>query len=882
MSVWSRLANVFRKESLIREIDEELQGHLAEAVEQGRTPEQARRNFGSVLRLREASLDVRAASWLDSLRSDTIFAWRQLRKRKMTSAAAILSLGVALGACTAAFRIIDALLLRPLPVAAPERLYALVHKGIGFDGEFENSDAWIYPMFQQMREAVRNQADLVAISYAERQEVTYGPDQQTEKAFLQYVSGSMFRVFGIRPALGRVLDEGDDLQPGAHPLAVLSFDYWTRRFGRAADVAGRTMRLDGKVYTVVGVASPGFTGVEPGTVTGIFLPAMMNQNVRRSDFYWARTFLELKPGTAIAPVQQRLGAVYRSFEADQLKSISGLPQKTLEGIVHQQVLAEPAAAGISEMQQEYRTALIVLGVLVFLVLLIACANVANLLTAQAAARAREMALRISIGAGRARLVQMLLVESGMLALFASISGTAMAWQAAPFVVSRINAPDHPARLMLPPDWRVVCFLAALTFFVALLFGLIPARRVSRIRPAHALKGLEDRHARSRLGYWLTGFQAAFSCLVLFVAGLFLATLQRLSDQPTGFQAAKLLTVEAAAEGGASPAAWNQTAERIRQMPGVESVALADWPLMSANVRGGFISVDGRTPFSEPAFFLKISPGWLSTMKIPLADGRDFSASDVFPRVAIVNEEFVRRFLPGRQVVGGTFTTALQDQQIRLRIVGVAENARYADLRGRMPPVVYFPFSYVDEKGALLARDSGTFVIRSSMANPAALAAAVRLEITQGSRFRLSSVRTQEEIDAVHTVRERIVAMLGLFFAMAATLLAGVGLYGVLADSVFRRQREIGIRMALGANAGDVAWQVSAGIFSAVVAGSLAGAGMGMASAHLVQNLFFRVRPTDVQFLMLPLLVILFMALAAAAPPLVRAVRIDPAKVLRAD
>jgi predicted permease len=822
------------------------------------------------------------SNWLDSLRSDTVFAWRQICKRKMTSAAAILSLGLALGACTSAFRIIDALLLRPLPVAAPDRLYALVHKGIGFDGAFESSDAWIYPLFQQMRDAVQNQADLLAISPAERQEVTYGPDQETEKVFLQYVSGSMFPVFGIRPALGRVLAESDDLQPGAHPVAVLSFDYWTRRFGRARDVAGRTLRLDGKLYTVVGVAAEGFTGVEPGTMTDIFLPAMMNQNVRRSDFYWARTFLELKPGSAIGPVQQRLGLVYRSFEANQLSSISGLPKTTLEGIIHQQVLAEPAAAGLSDMQQEYRTALIVLGVLVFLVLLIACANVANLMMAQAAARAREMALRVSIGAGRARLAQLLLVESALLALFASLSGTALAWPAAPFLVSRINPPDHPARLMLPADWRVAGFLVALTFFVTLLFGLMPAWRVSRIRPAQALKGAEDRHARSWLGYWLTGLQAAFSCLVLFVAGLFLATLLRLSHQPTGFEAARVLTVEAAAEPAAPPAVWSQTAERLTRVPGVESAALADWPLLSANIRGGYISVAGRRPFANPAFFLKISPGWLRTMKIPLAAGRDFRAADVFPRVAIVNEEFVRRFLAGQRVVGGAFTTALQDQQIRLQIVGVAKNARYADLRGPMPPVVYFPFPYVDEKGSLLARDSAAFVIRTSLANPAALAQAVRREITQSSRFRVSNVRTQEEIDAVHTVRERIVAMLGLFFAATATLLAGVGLYGVLDHSVFQRQREIGIRMAVGANAADVAWQVGAGIFSAVMAGAVMGAGIGMASARLAQEMFYRVRPGDLQFLVMPLLVVLFMALAAAAPALLRAVRIDPAKVLRAD
>ena len=258
MSWWRRMANVFRGDGLSREIDEELQSHMAEAVEQGRDAAEARRAFGSVLRNREASRDVRVIAWLDSLRADTVFGCRQLMKKKVTSAAAILSLGLAIGACTSAFRLIDALLLRPLPVAEPERLYALYRQGIGFDGKEQTFDGWAYPAFQRMRAAVKGQAELIAVSYAERMDLTYKSDQEMEKANLQYVSGWMFDSLRLRPTAGRLLTENDDLTPGAHPYAVLSHDYWKRRFALDVKVVGRTFRMGDRLYEIVGVGPEPF------------------------------------------------------------------------------------------------------------------------------------------------------------------------------------------------------------------------------------------------------------------------------------------------------------------------------------------------------------------------------------------------------------------------------------------------------------------------------------------------------------------------------------------------------------------------------------------------------------------------------------------------
>jgi len=498
MSMWSRIANVWRGGRLNREIDEELESHVQEAIEKGRDPAEARRAFGSVLRRREESRDVRLIPWLDSLRADAVFGWRQLVKRKVTSAAAILSLALAIGACTSAFRLIDALLLRPLPIAEPERLYALDRQGIGFDGKPQTFDGWAYPAFRLMRAAVRDQAELIAVSYAERMDVTYKSDQEMEKAYVQYVSGWMFGSFGLKPALGRLFTENDDLKAGAHPYAVVSHDYWRRRFGQNPSVIGRTLRMSDRLFEIIGVAEAPFTGTETGTVTDIFLPTMMHPAAMRSDSTWHRTLARLKPGVAVEPVRAKLHATSRAFEYERAKGFSGMTKQSIDKYLAQMVVLEPAAAGASGLQKDYRRSLISLGVLVALVLLIACANVANLMTVQAAARAREMALRVSIGAGRGRLVQLVLVESAILAVLAAAMGAWFAWWSAPFVISRISSAGNPVRLSLPADWRVLGFGLALTLMVTILFGLAPALRASGVKPASALKGGDDPHSRRRV------------------------------------------------------------------------------------------------------------------------------------------------------------------------------------------------------------------------------------------------------------------------------------------------------------------------------------------------------------------------------------------------
>lgn len=871
MSLWSRIANVFRRDRLNREIEEELQSHIAEAIAEGRDPGEARRAFGSVLSHREKSRDIRLIPWLESLCADAVFGWRQLLKRKVTSAAAVLSLALAIGSCDAAFRLMDAMLWRPLPIAAPERLYVLSREVARPDGKVLTSDNFEYPMFRQMRAQVKDQAELIAVSSADHIDLTYGSDQETEKAYQQYVSGWMFHSFGIRSALGRVFTENDDLTPGAHPYAVLSYDYWKRRFAEDPKVVGRTFRTGNEVYQIVGVAEGPFTGTEPGTVTDIFLPTMMMKNnaIVRSDYQWILTLVHLKPGVSVPLVREKLRPIFRAFVEERAKvsAVNPLRDQRLE--------VNHASAGVSGLQRGYRTALFVLGGLVMLVLLISCANVANLMTAQATARQREMALRVSIGAGRWRLVQLVVIECAWLAFFAAGIGACFGSWAAPLVVGMIGTPDNAVRLMLPADWRVLGFGVAVALGCTILFGLAPALRASGVKPVSALKGGSP-HMRARMMQLLIAAQVAFCVLVVFAAGLFMATSDRLSRQHTGFAAERLLTVETVTPQPQPEPLWSQVADRLRTVPGVEAVALCEWPLMTGGSWNGFISVNGAAPGPAASYFLSVSPEWRALMKIPLLQGRDLRASDKLPGSALVNQAFARQYLEGENPVGRSFEVVLNEgHRDRYQIVGLVGDARYRDMREPMKPTAYFPFQ-ADYSRA-------TFMIRTVSQNPLAMASALRLEVPRARPgFRVSNIRTQTALIEQHTGRERLLSILALFFGVVALSLAGVGLYGVLDYSVLQRRREIGIRIAIGAQATDIARRVITDVFAVVLAGLLVGIISGIASIRFIETLLFEVKATDVGVLALPTVTILAVSLLAAVPAVVRAVRIDPVTMLRSE
>jgi len=609
------------------------------------------------------------------------------------------------------------------------------------------------------------------------------------------------------------------------------------------------------------------------------MPATMHWGIGHE---WAvfRAFAHLQAGVEAGPVRDRLSATVRAINEE--KGNGRKPQDRSK-LLAQALVMEHAAAGASGLQKNYRLSLAALGVLVALVLLIACANVANLMTAQAAARTREMALRVSIGASRWRLVQLVLVESAWIAVLAAAGGALFAWWAAPFVVGMIGTADNPARLFLTTDWRVLGFGVVLTLGVTFLFGLAPALRASAMKPSSALKGGDDPHSRRLWMRALIAAQVAFCFLVLFVAGLFVATFERLSNQPTGISSERILTLYTVSRQDQPQALWDQVAEHLREVPGVEKVALADWPILDGwGYRTSGISINGAPASEDTAWFLNISPGLLEAMKIPLIDGRDFTDRDT--SVAIVNNAFARQYFNGENPIGKWFEGSPTNTGARrFQIVGVARDARYRYLREPFLPVAYIPFRRVNSAGEVQGSDRGTFIVRTESANPLALASILRREIPRARpEFRVSSIRTQKELIESQTIRERLLAMLALFFAGVALLLAGVGLYGVLNYSVVQRRREIGIRLAIGAPSIAIARLVTVEIFTMVLLGAAAGLGLGMASVRTIETLFFQVKASDAGMVIAPALTVLAAALLASLPVVIHAVRIDPVETLRSE
>jgi len=885
MSLWSRISNALFGERLNREIEEELQSHIEEAIASGRDPGEARRTFGSILRQREASHSIRVAGWLESLLADVRFGWRQLCRNKVTSVAAVLSLALGIGSCVAAFRLIDALLWRPLPISSASYLYVLSRTMTGLYGKPAEDGHWATPEFKVMRDAVKDQADLIAISDADRTDITWSTDDDMEKAHVAYVSGNMFPLFGLEPALGRLLAPADDRAPGAGPYAVLSWDFWNHRFGRDPHVLGRSLHIGDQTFEIVGVGPRDFTGTEKGTVTDIFLPLSMNRFATQDNMAWHRTFLMLKPdvnpATALEPLRQHLSAVNRAFEVECSKCLRGITQASIDRFLNQKLVLYPAGAGISDLQKDYRRSLSILGLLAALVLLIACVNVANMMTAQATARAQEMALRIAIGAGRRRLVQLILSQSALLALFSSVLGALFAAWSAPFVLSLVNPPDNPARLALPADWRVLLFGFGLIVLVVLMLGLLPALRASAVRPVAALKGGEDPHSPRRLMRGAIALQVAFCCLVLFLSSLFVASFQRLQNRPLGFSAERLLLLETVAGKGQLPVVWNQTAEALRAVPGVDSVAIARWPLLGRIAINSDISINGAPPSPTPAFFLSVSPGWLSTMKIPLVSGRDFRPVDTSPGAAIVNETFVKTFFPGQDPIGRTFERGAN--QPLYKIVGVTPDVPYRELREPSRAVFYIPFIEIDTKSASKPVDFATFTIHTDAKDPLALAESLRQIIAQRHNgLRVSNITTQLDLVRDQTIRERLIAMLAAFFAAVALLLAGIGLYAVLNYSVLQRRREIGIRMAIGSTRAGIVRIVTRDVLLMTALGGCVGVALGFGAARYVESLVYQVKATDADMIALPACAILLTALVATLPAVLRALRTDPTEILRAE
>ena len=891
MSWLSRLANVLRRDRVSDDLDEELRFHVearAEALrKEGQPADQAaiaaQRGIGDRMRLREASLDIKLLPWLDALARDVALGLRMLRKHTAVSASAVASLALAIGACIAAFSLIDALILRPLPVRQPSEL---IHLAAGpMAAGAPEVTSLQYPLFERLSAAVTERADLALMSYQSREPVVL-PDGSGEgiRASTQYVSGNAFDLLGIVPAHGRLLTASDDRTAGAHPVAVVSHAFWSRQLGADRDAVGRWMTIAERPFQIVGVTRPGFTGVEPGTLTDIWLPAKMflpAEALTDAGYRWAAIWGRLRAGVQAESLRARMQPVFTAFQMEQAARFRSDAPDRRERFVRAPLHVRAAAHGLSRIRQQFERPLWVLAALVALVLLIACSNLANLLLARAASRQREMALRVSLGAGRRRLVQQLLVESGLIAATAALLGLAFARLSAPLIVQMLAPAGSPVYLDLRIDGRVLGFAASIGTLTALLFGLVPALRASSTSPADVLKATGARAGmRTGLMRPLVAAQVGFSLAVLFLAGLLLASFDRLTNTNAGFTSDGVILVSLEPARGSDPrlarAAAYEMLDHIRQLPDVHAASLSGWPLLTGTGWTMNVRVPGHPPDDVEVHFLPVSPGFLQTMGIALRQGRDLQdhAADRAPTIAaVVNEAFVKRYFSGERPIGGIFGMAVGQSLVQHRIVGVMADAKYNDLREAPPPTVYVHFDELD---------SATMAIRSSGPH-APLVAAVR-EAAQSLQpaFKVMSVTTQSTIVADTVLRERLLAALSGFFAVVSLALAAIGLYGVMSYSVVQRTREIGIRLALGARQRVVVAQVLRGIALHTALGIAGGLAGGLYLARFVTTMLYEAEPMDPASILAPVAALLAVGVVAALVPARRAASVDPVVALRED
>ncbi|MEO5822896.1 MAG: ADOP family duplicated permease [Vicinamibacteraceae bacterium] len=817
------------------------------------------------------------ASWAASVADDAWYAGRQLLRRKLATAAAIISLGLAMGACLAAFQLTDGLLFRPLPIGGADRLHVISHLSQDANGQPRWIGAYEYPLFARLRDAARPQAELLAASPAERLDVTYRSDAELETASVQYVSGALFTRFGLRPAAGRLFTDADDRTPGAHPVALITHDYWRRRLGGDPGAIGRTVRVGAAAFTIVGVVQPGFAGTETGTVTDVFLPTAMNRAVTDIGDSWIRILVHLEPGVSAPSLRDRLTPVFVAFREEKSRGMRGTRPELVQRFLSERMTIDPAPSGVSGLQQEYRRPLLALGLLVALVLGIACVNLAQLQAAQTAARGSELALRAAIGAGRRRLVQMVVVESLLVATLATVVGWLFAAWATRHVLQLIGGAE-PVRLDLAPDWRVATFACLLGLVATASFGLAPVWRSAALRPMPAIRGGAD-DRRRRLAPVLIAVQSAFCAVIVVLAALFVATFDRIAHQPMGFAADGVVLVDVFSRSPQPLAGWDDASAALASIPGVERVAMAAYPLLSGQSSNGFIAIAGGAPERTLSTFLSVSPGWLDAMRVSLVAGRDFGPADARPGSAIVNQAFADTYFAGVDPVGRTFDRT--NVPGHFTIVGVVANVRYRELRGAIQPTAFLPFRVVESTGQAAAVWGGTFVVRTGLADPGALGTALRRTLAaRQPALLVRSVRTQRELVDLQTRRERLLSMLGTFFAAVALLLAAVGLYGVLDDAVMQRRREIGIRVAIGARAAHVLRTTTAGSLAMVGLGGLVGWAGAVLLARSLGALVYEVHATSPAMAAIPSVALLTVAALAALRPALHALRIDPARVLR--
>ena len=820
---------------------------------------------------------------------------RSLARTPLFTLTAVVSLALGIGANTAIFSLLDHVVLRALPVYRPEELVFLYHPGPSqgsISSDESGGPSFSYPMFRELQQ---RQTAFAALAGGRMSPASLAYKGTALAGQAHLVSGNYFDVLGVGAAIGRVFTPDDDTTIGGHPVVVLSHSYWTSRFAADPSVLNETMIVNGHPMTIVGVTRKGFVSEMPGSVPDVFVPISMKAQMtpdfdgfkNRKD-YWVSLFARLKPGQTLQQSETAINVAYREQHDQDVALLSHPSPDFLQRFKAKHVVLRPGAYGRGSLRDDGRRPLTLLMAMTVLVLLIACANVANLQLARATSRTREVAVRLAMGASRGQLVRQLLAESCLVAVAGGLLGLAVAHWTLQGILAAL--PDAGSGLLSANlDAGMLLFALALSIATGLLFGLYPAVRASKAQLTAALRDQSGQTTATRetgrLRKVLVTMQAAMALLLLISAGLFGRTLVNLSRIDLGIRTDHLMTFTLTPKlNGYDDARavqfFRDVTARLSALPGVRLVSAARIPAIAGSSSSGNITVEGFTPQrdgDDDSHVNAVGPGYFRTLGIPLIRGREIAESDTAasPKVVVVNEAFVRHFLPGRDPIGVRMAPGGGNSvKLDMTIVGVVKDAKYSDMREPPPSLYYTAYQQLRRQSEM------SFYVRTALESDS-LAAAIRRETAAlDPNLPIRELKTMKDQIDENTANERLLSMFTGGFAALATLLAAVGLYGVLAYNVARRTREIGIRMALGASAGHVRGLVVRDVLLMLGIGGLVGLSAAAAVGKLVESVLYGMRPWDPLVYTGATVVLGLIALAAAYVPARRATAVDPMTALR--
>ena len=833
---------------------------------------------------------------MTNLFADLRYALRTLRRSPLFAAVAIFSLALGIGANTAIFSLIDQIVLRPLPIKDPESLVMLYQRG-SHNGSNMGTRMHSYPIYQDYQQKAVPFAEVLCRRLVN---ASLSVDNQTERVDAEMVSGNFFTMLGVKAAAGRVFSsQEDDRIYQGHPVVVLSHAYWSTRFAGDPNVIGKKILVNNYPMTIVGVSAAGFAGLDPAQSPQIRVPILMKPAMipewtwlqhddRRSR--WVQVFARLKPGYTAESAQAPMQVLFRQLREYEAtlpaanKWSAYAREQFLKGTLH----VEKAATGFSGLRNNFSRALMVLMCMVGLVLLIACANVANLLIARAFARQKEISVRLSLGASRGRLVRQLLVESLVLALAGGVAGIALAFAMTRGLLALVPVEGNPLLIRPEPDPRILLFTLSVTVLTGLVFGLVPALRASRVDLWATLKDTVGSIAGSGSGSLflrkgLIAAQVALSFLLLFGAGLFVRSLQNLKTTDTGFhEMSNLVTFQLspALNGYDAPRVvhfYRELLENIRALTGVQSAGLASVPLLHGWEWDSSVSVEGhkaKDGEDMQAFMNSLSPGYFQTMRIPILEGRDFDARDMKEnsKVAIVNRRFAQHYFGGKSAVGRHLGRGGgPDTKLDTEIIGVVADSLYEGPREGVRRQVFVPN---------WGKNSVAFYVRTATGSKSAYNA-MRNEVKKlDASLPVYELKTLEAQLDETLLTEHLIALLSAGFGFLATVLAAIGLYGVMAFVVARRTKELGVRLALGAQRSSLIWLVMKEVLLLLVIGLAIGVPSAMILGRYIASQLYGIQGDDPWIAGTTILLLSVVSAAAGMIPAHRASRIDPILALR--